>query len=97
MGAIKNVTVSRRGEKWDVSIQTEYEVSSPASNPSEIGIDMGVKRFVTMSNGDFVEPLNPFKQEQENLQNFKESLRDKRKEAETAERQSEKLLDCTAI
>ena len=42
MGAIKNVTVSRRGEKWDVSIQTEYEVSSPASNPSEIGIDMGV-------------------------------------------------------
>ncbi|WP_417154787.1 RNA-guided endonuclease InsQ/TnpB family protein, partial [Parasutterella excrementihominis] len=43
MGAIKNVTVSRRGEKWDVSIQTEYEVSLPASNPSEIGIDMGVK------------------------------------------------------
>ena len=32
-----------------------------------------------------------------NLQNFKESLRDKRKEAETAERQSEKLLDCIAI
>jgi len=39
---IKNVTVSRRGEKWDVSIQTEYEVVSSAPNPSEIGIDMGV-------------------------------------------------------
>ena len=36
MGAIKNVTVSRRGEKWDVSIQTEYEVSLPAANPSEM-------------------------------------------------------------
>ena len=97
MGAIKNVTVSRRGEKWDVSIQTEYEVSLPAANPSEIGIDMGVKRFVTMSNGDFVEPLNAFKQEQENLPSCKGNLRGKRKEAETAQRQSEKLLDCTAI
>ena len=61
IGTIKNVTVSRRGEKWDVSIQTEYEVVSSAPNPSEIGIDMGVKRFATLSNGDFVEPLNPFK------------------------------------
>lgn len=42
IGTIKNVTVSRRGEKWDVSIQTEYEVVSSAPNPSEIGIDMGV-------------------------------------------------------
>ena len=35
IGTIKNVTVSRRGEKWDVSIQTEYEVVSSAPNPSE--------------------------------------------------------------
>ena len=96
IGTIKNVTVSRRGEKWDVSIQTEYEVVSSAPNPSEIGIDMGVKRFVTMSNGDFVEPLNAFKQEQENLPSFKGNLCGKRRE-ETAERQSEKLFDCTAI
>ena len=54
---------------------------------------MGVKRFVTMSNGDFVEPLNLFKQELEKLA----KLQRKRKEAETAERQSAKLLDCTAI
>ena len=96
IGRIKNVTVSRRGEKCDVSIQTEYEVVSSAPNPSEIGIDMGVKRFVTMSNGDFVEPLNAFKQEQENLPSFKGNLCGKRRE-ETAERRSEKLFDCTAI
>ena len=74
IGTIKNVTVSRRGEKWDVSIQTEYEVVSSAPNPSEIGIDMGVKRFVTMSNGDFVEPLSPFKQGQEKLAKLQRKL-----------------------
>ena len=97
MGAIKNVTVSRRGEKWDVSIQTEYEVSLPAANPSEIGIDMGVKRFVTMSNGDFVEPLNPSSRSGKTCKTSKKACETKRKEAETAQRQSEKLLDCTAI
>ena len=51
---------------------------------------------MTMSNGDFVEPLNAFKQEQENLPSFKGNLCGKRRE-ETAERQSEKLFDCTAI
>ena len=74
IGTIKNVTVSRRGEKWDVSIQTEYEVVSSAPNPSEIGIDMGVKRFATLSNGDFVEPLNAFKQEQEKLAKLQRKL-----------------------
>ena len=74
IGKIKNVTVIRRGDKWDVSIQTEYEVSSPAPNPSEIGIDMGVKRFATLSNGDFVKPLNAFKQEQEKLAKLQRKL-----------------------
>ena len=35
---------------------------------------MGVKRFVTMSNGDFVEPLNAFKQEQEKLAKLQRKL-----------------------
>ena len=32
IGAIKNVTVIRRGDKWDVSIQTEYEDNPACSN-----------------------------------------------------------------
>ena len=59
MGAIKNVTVSRRGEKWDVSIQTEYEVISSAPNPSEIGIDMGVNDNVPV-------PLRQTSEDEEN-------------------------------
>ena len=55
-------------------LQTEYEVVSSAPNPSEIGIDMGVKRFATLSNGDFVEPLNAFKQEQEKLAKLQRKL-----------------------
>ena len=52
-GETKNITLSRKGKYWYVSIQTEYEkeVPSPPSK-SIIGIDMGIKRFATLSNGE---------------------------------------------
>ena len=91
IGTIKNVTVSRRGEKWDVSIQTEYEVVSSAHNPSEIGIDMGVKRFATLSNGGFVEPLNAFKQEQEKLAKLQRKLARQKKGSRNSRKTKRKI------
>lgn len=91
IGKIKSVTVIRRGDKWDVSIQTEYEVSSPAPNPSEIGIDMGVKRFATLSNGDFVAPLNAFKQERENLTKLQRKLARQKKGSRNSRKTKRKI------
>ncbi len=62
IGKPKNITVSRQGQKWFVSIQTEFESQSLSGMiNSEIGIDMGVKKFVTFSNRTFVEPVNSLK------------------------------------
>ena len=49
-------------ETWFVSIQTEQEVVEPV-HPSKaiVGMDMGVARFATLSDGEVVEPLNSFK------------------------------------
>ena len=60
-GKIKNVTVSRSVDKWLVSVQTEYEQDCLCMINSKIGIDMGVKRFLTLSDGTYLEPLNPLK------------------------------------
>jgi putative transposase len=61
-GAAKNVTVSRRGEYWFVSIQTEQQAKEPIHPSSTIvGIDMGVKRFATLSDGTYIEPLSSFR------------------------------------
>jgi len=67
-GNLKNVIVSRKGKHWFVSIQTEREVAEPAhTSTSSIGIDMGVKRFATLSDGTYYEPLNSFKALQKKL------------------------------
>ena len=58
-GTAKNVTVSRQGKHWFVSIQVEVELPEPVHpSPSMVGVDMGVKRLFTLSDGDFEEPIN---------------------------------------
>ncbi|SIO14007.1 RNA-guided endonuclease InsQ/TnpB family protein [Nitrosomonas cryotolerans] len=62
IGDVKNMTISRKGGYWYVSIQTEYETELKRhSSTSMIGVDMGVTRFATLSDGSYVEPLNSFR------------------------------------
>jgi putative transposase len=68
LGTVKNVTVSRSGDHWYVSIQTEREVADPKHPAvSAVGIDLGITRFATLSDGSFVEPLNSFKHHEKRL------------------------------
>lgn len=48
-GEVRNITVSRRGERWHVAIQVEKDIPQ-ATHPatSKVGIDMGVVRFATL-------------------------------------------------
>ena len=74
VGEIKNVTVSKKCGRFFVSIQTEFEQEILVHQGSEIGIDMGVARFATLSNGDYFEPLNSFKKHQNALKKAQQSL-----------------------
>jgi transposase len=48
-GTPRNITVSRRGEHWYISIQTEMEVATPVHpSTSVVGIDLGIARFATI-------------------------------------------------
>ena len=60
IGTIKNVTVTAKCGKWYVSVQTEYEQEQPVHSGNDIGIDMGIVRFATLSDGRYFEPINAF-------------------------------------
>jgi len=74
LGTVKNVTVSLSGGKWFVSIQTEREVEQPVPQGGAVGIDMGVVRFATLSDGTFIAPLNSFKRHEERLRKAQQAL-----------------------
>src|SRR5437868_15205754 len=61
-GTPKNVTVSLVHGKAFISIQTE-EVATPMHpSKSSVGLDWGIKRFYTLSNGEYEEQLSPLQQ-----------------------------------
>ena len=77
IGEIKNVTVSQKCGRFFVSIQTEFESQIPVHKGGELGIDMGVARFATLSNGEFFEPLNAFKTYKGKLAKLQKRLKNK--------------------
>ena len=67
-GIPKQITISLSAGKWYVSIQTEREVPEPV-HPSQtaVGIDMGVARFATLSDGSFISSLHSFQKHEKKL------------------------------
>jgi len=75
LGTVRNATVSRSGGKWFVSIQTEREVEQPIPEASSaVGIDMGIARFATLSDGTFYAPINSFKRHEARLRRAQQTL-----------------------
>ena len=74
LGMVKNITVSQSCGKWFVSLQTEREVEQPLPNGGAVGIDMGIARFATLSDGTHYAPLNSFKRHETRLRKAQQAL-----------------------
>ena len=90
--SLRNVTVSRRGDYWYVSIQTEREIAEPIHpSVSSVGMDLGITRFATLSDGSFLEPLNSFKKLEKKLVKEQRRLARKKKLSTNWKKQKRKL------
>ncbi|WP_347990102.1 transposase [Methylomonas sp. AM2-LC] len=80
LGVVKNVTVSGKQGKWFISIQTEREIDALV-HPSTaiVGIDMGIARFATLSDGSYFAPLNSFKRQENALVKAQRAMSRKQK------------------
>lgn len=74
LGEVCNVTVSQSGGKWFVSIQTRREVAVTPPTGGIVGIDMGIVRFATLSDGSYLEPLHSFKKHQQRLKRYQRRM-----------------------
>jgi len=73
-GVARNITLSESGGKW-CAIQTERQVPQPVPTATTaIGIDVGIARFATLSNGRCIAPLNSFKQHQLRLARYQRRM-----------------------
>lgn len=92
IGEVKNVTVSQSCGKWYVSIQTEYEVADPVHNAeSMVGLDAGVTKLATLSDGTVYQPVNSFKSGQRKLATLQRQLSRKVKFSANWHKQKRKI------
>ena len=91
-GTIKNIIVSCVANKWYASIQTEREVAQPVhSATSIVGIDLGVLRFATLSDGTVFEPVNALGKHAETLAKYQRHLSRKTKFSSNWKKQKQKI------
>ena len=75
VGTIKNITVSYSGNTWYASVQTERDVESPKHESTRmVGVDVGVAKFATLSDGTVYLPVNSFKKNQAKLRMLQKSM-----------------------
>ncbi|HHS9665283.1 TPA: RNA-guided endonuclease InsQ/TnpB family protein [Klebsiella quasipneumoniae subsp. quasipneumoniae] len=92
IGEVKNVTVSQSCGKWYVSIQTEYEVPEPVHKAaSMVGLDAGVTKLATLSDGTVYQPVNSFKARQRKLAMLQRQLSRKVKFSANWQKQKKKI------
>ena len=91
-GVVKNVTVSQFCGKWYISIQTESEVSTPVHpSVSMVGLDAGVAKLATLSDGTVFGPVNSFQKNQKTLAGLQRQLSRKVKFSNNWQKQKHKI------
>ena len=91
-GVVKNVTVSQSCGKWYISVQTESEVSTPVHpSASMVGLDAGVAKLATLSDGTVFEPVNSFQKNQKTLARLQRQLSRKVKFSNNWQKQKRKI------
>jgi len=75
-GKILGATVSRRADKWFVSIQVEIEptLQQCSSENQAVGIDLGIKYFAVLSDGTVIENPRIYKRFEGKLRRLNKSL-----------------------
>lgn len=79
---ILSATVSRRADRWFVSIQVELidlKHLKPADNQGQCGVDLGVEHLAVVSNGKFFENPKALRKNQKKLRRLQRALARKNK------------------
>lgn len=91
-GVIKNCTISQHVGNWYVSFQVEQTVADPVhTSTSAVGLDVGIARLITLSDGTIFQPVNSFKANQDRLAHLQRRLARKVKLSANWKKQKAKI------
>jgi len=91
-GRILRTTVSRDADRWFVSFTVEQEVPDPQPpSGSAVGVDLGVSRLATLSDGRVFENPKPLQSRLRKLRRLAKELHRRRKGSNNREKTADRL------
>ena len=91
-GKIKNATISQLAGQWYISFQVEIETAEPNHTSTTIvGLDAGVAKLATLSDGTVFEPVNSFQKNQKKLARLQRQLSRKVRFSNNWQKQKRKI------
>nr|WP_324251612.1 transposase [Photorhabdus bodei] len=91
-GKIKNATISQSAGQWYVSFQVEIEAAEPQhESTTMVGLDAGISKLATLSDGTIYEPVNSFKTRRRKLAKLQRQLSRKVKFSANWQKQKRKI------
>jgi len=92
LGTLRNITISYHSGNWYISIQVESQLILPNSaNKSDVGIDLGVAKLATLSNGKAYEAKNIYRSLETKLSKLQRRLSRKSKFSKNWFKQKRKI------
>lgn len=88
---ILSATVSKRADRWFVSIQVEEEYEEESNGSGVVGVDLGVKTLATCSDGTIYENPKALKKNLKKLKRKQRQLSKKKKGSKNREKAKQKL------
>ena len=91
-GKVNSATISRVADHWYVSLSVELsEKPKPCENQEGIGVDLGINRLATLSNGEIFEGPKPLKTQLRRLRRLSRRLSRKKKGSKNRDKARTKL------
>lgn len=90
-GTIKTCTIKRELNNWYVCFACEVEKAPLPKTNKTIGIDVGLEKFASLSNGEFIENPKYLRKSEARLKHEQRSLSRKKKGSNSRKKQREKV------
>ena len=90
-GKIKTCTIQRQGQKWFACFAHEVENEILPSAGEQVGIDVGLTHFATLSDGSYIDNPRFFRKEEKALAKAQRKLA-KQKKGSKARRKAKKIV-----
>lgn len=92
-GKILSAVISKTADRWSVSITVEMPDSTPTRENQAVGIDLGISKLMTLSDGTSFENLKSTQKSAKKLRRLNKALARKKKGSENWEKAKSRLTN----